>query len=267
MTELPQVHEFKGVGMAKVKRGKRAGGATRTTRGRKLTRARNGSSAGVTPSPQAKASAETGVPSQPKQLAKAIDTTRDFTGHLPWISENEVVAVGRYYSVNTWKILTYAEAQALRAAGLKVFTVYQDLQNRPSSFSAPFGKRAARNASEYAKNVIKQPVPSTLFFAVDYDASAADLSLRVVPFFEAISIYFRQNQVPYDVGVYGNGLVCGTLLDQGLVRHTWLSMSTGHRGSKAFAKSGRWSIKQLKEFDHPLSHDTCVVVANDFGGF
>jgi hypothetical protein len=72
------------------------------------------------------------------------------------------------------------------------------------------------------------PKQSCIYFAVDVDASIAQLNKLVLPYFQSISAY---NNAEYHgawmIGVYGSGAVCHSIHDAGLASKTWLSCSMG----------------------------------------
>ena len=97
-----------------------------------------------------------------------------------------------------------------------------------------------------ARKEIEQPAGSAVYFAVDFDASAAEIRTAIIPYFRGVARAFAEdNGLPvYRVGVYGSGAVCAAVLDAGLAELAWLSCSTGWSGSRAFLASGRWTLKQ-----------------------
>jgi hypothetical protein len=202
----------------------------------------------------------------------ALDASRTLTKVIPCLTENGIVAVGRYYTkVRTnKKILTADEAKQLSKAGIKIWPVYQNIHRKADQFSTSIGKREAEDALDYATNVIGQPAGSAIYFSADFDASAAEIKSAIRPHFQAIVAAFAATGNPYRIGVYSSGLVCKTLLDEGLVKLTWLSQSTGFRGSKDYKKSRRWNLLQF------LPKDFCKINVDpneinedhgDFGAF
>jgi len=92
--------------------------------------------------------------------------------------------------------------------------------------------------------VINQPTGSCIYFSADFDASQNTFNSAIRPHFEAISAAFAAAGNPYRIGVYASGAVCHSLLDAGLVQLTWLSQSSGFRGTPEFKASRRWNILQ-----------------------
>jgi hypothetical protein len=174
----------------------------------------------------------------------AIDTWQDTSNQIDCLKAAGIKVVGRYYSQSEWKRLKPEEAQRLSAAGIEIFVVYQDSNNKYSKFTKEKRREAATRALNYATNTIKQPAGSAIYFAVDYDASPSEVDGKICKYFEGVNELFSAHSVQYKIGVYGNGAACKALLDSALVQFTWLSMSTGHFGHADFYASKRWSLCQ-----------------------
>jgi len=206
---------------------------------------------------------------------KALDTSQNSRQQVPCLKNNGIVAIGRYYTRNrnNRKILTPDEARTLSAAGIKIWPVYQNRHRLRADFSAAKGKQEADDALDYAMNVIGQPAGSAIYFAADFDVTRRELDSAVRPHFKAIKAAFAAAGNPYRIGVYGSGLVCKSLLGDGLVELTWLSQSSGFNGSRDFKRSGRWNILQALGvkgfcgFDDEIDPDEINHANGDFGGF
>jgi hypothetical protein len=207
----------------------------------------------------------------------ALDTsqsTRDADGIVDCLKRNGINAVGRYYTRNRslGKLLTAAEALALSTAGIKIWAVYQIRQNQVSDFSRPKGQAAAKDAVDYALNVISQPKGTGIYFSVDYDA-ADDFASAIRPYFEGVKDALAAAGSPYRIGVYGSGAICKGLLDAGLVELTWLSQSKAFAGTAEFKASNRWNINQrlgvkaFCDFDDEIDPNDINPHIADFGGF
>lgn len=178
-----------------------------------------------------------------------IDTNRRTTAKLECLKSKGVSAIIRYYARSTKqpeKRVTRTEAEAIVGAGLKLGIVQQSGGAGPGSFSHDAGLKDAAYARDYGAKVIGQPGGSAIYFAVDYDASQGEVNKRIVPYFEGVVEAFSAptGMPSYDVGAYGSGLVCRTLLDLGLAKYTWLSQSSGFTGTAEFKKSKRWTLLQ-----------------------
>src|SRR5579863_65631 len=107
-----------------------------------------------------------------------ISTSTHTGADAPCLASNGIIFVFRYYSATTsipTKRLTLAEAQALVGAGIQIGVVYEDGPTSVSYFTNGRGVQDGGRAWQYAHQ-IWQPAGSAIYFAVDYDASAADLA-------------------------------------------------------------------------------------------
>lgn len=196
-----------------------------------------------------------------------IDTNTNCSNAIDTLRQHNVTAVGRYYRIKhpSWR-LTKDEAQKLSAAGIKIFTVYEDT-GTGLALTKEQGQTDAQNALNQA-TAVGQPTDSAIYFAVEglpHGYTSADLP-GIRDYFSGVKSVIGQK---YKLGVYSDGVVCKTLLDEGICQYTWLSASTSFEGSKAFYKSGRWSIFQQVPTDldwNGLSVDTNETKA-DFGAF
>jgi hypothetical protein len=195
----------------------------------------------------------------------AVDASTNVTTYLPTLAASGVKAIGRYYSINTSKVLTQMEAEAITNAGLSIFVVYED-GNDPTKFNGNLGTFQAQQALICARDV-GQPQGSAIYFAVDFDCTPAQFQQQITPYFNAISAVFAAQGFPYKIGVYGSGLVCQGLLAAGLCSYTWLTNSTGFQGYKQFYASKRWNLAQhLPKLYGKLQADPNETAA-DFGVF
>jgi hypothetical protein len=177
-----------------------------------------------------------------------IDTVTRTDDHLPALRQAGVVGVIRYYCKATrisGKRLTRQEAEKIVAAGLSIAVVHQGKGDDAASFSRAAGERDGAFACDYATRVIGQLEGSAIYFGVDYDAPESDIRDRIIPYFRGVQSAFQAQGGKFRIGVYGSGAVCQAMLDNHLASFAWLSQSSGHRGSKAFLQTGRWTLHQL----------------------
>jgi hypothetical protein len=90
-----------------------------------------------------------------------------------------------------------------------------------------------------------QPPGSAIYFAVDYDASHADIDGPVNAYFGGVRAALN-GAAGYRVGVYGSGLSCGAMVDRGLATASWLSQSRGFCGTLDYAQAMRYDLIQLQ---------------------
>lgn len=181
-------------------------------------------------------------------MARALDTATDASRAAGCLARRGYDTVIRYYSRSAWKRLTQEEAVALVRAGLRLAVVYQNRQNRAADFTARTGSAAGQHAADYAANVIYQPAGSAIYFAVDFDASKAEVDRSVAPYFEAVRASLAAVEAaggpPYRLGVYGSGRTCRMLLDSGAAEFAWLAQPTGWAEYGRFRDSGDWHLLQ-----------------------
>lgn len=181
-----------------------------------------------------------------------IDTPQNTSKKIPELLTHDVGVVVRYYNFsNSSKLpekrLELAEAQQLSASNIKIAVVFQQKQDSASAFSETTGMSAGRRAYRYAKDEIGQPQGSGIYFAVDYDADENEIKTNIIPYFNGIKRAFHEEgetNPEFKIGAYGSGLVCTSLQHAGLIDYTWLSMSTGFRGTKQALKNKTYHLAQ-----------------------
>src|SRR5258707_1814605 len=104
------------------------------------------------------------------------------------LKANNVAFVCRYYDASggtSAKCLDAAEAQTLLAIGFEIFVVYETAPTAVGYFSRAQG-RTDGDAARAAAQGAGQPAQCPIFFAVDYDASDADLSGPITEYFNGV---------------------------------------------------------------------------------
>ena len=176
-----------------------------------------------------------------------VDTNRktnSVKGHLfrQFLKNSGVHTVIRYYaSSQRGKTISRSEAKVLSNDGFNILPVYQDNARRLSDFGGANGEKAAENAERFA-NEIGQPIGTTILFAVDTDFSQSQINEAIVPFFKAIQTKIGNR---FRIGAYGSGAVLQSLLNDGLITVSWISMSRLFTGTKEFFFNGDWTLRQV----------------------
>jgi hypothetical protein len=177
-------------------------------------------------------------------MPKGFDTTENCGAKAGQIRAAGYDFVARYLSRSTWKTIKLAEKQALSAAGLATVLVYEDGPTSSDYFSGARGQVDATRAAQQAAT-LGAPDNTTIYFAVDYDASDADLSGVITDYFQAansaLSSFAGSGNPRYHVGVYGSGATCVAMTGAGLATQGWLAQATRWRGHGAFTN---WAISQ-----------------------
>lgn len=180
-------------------------------------------------------------------MKRGISTNRDLTTYAAALKTAGIDFVMRYYSRTTTqpqKRLTRIEADALSAAGLEIGVVYEDGPTHAAYFSTDRGHLDAVNACRAGLS-LQQPSGSAIYFAVDFDATQADIGGAVLNYMCGVDRGMRDSgngDSPYLIGVYGSGAVCRFLKTHcPFVRFAWLAESKGWLGSGTYAD---WDINQ-----------------------
>jgi hypothetical protein len=181
-------------------------------------------------------------------VRKGLDTTADLTRHALALKAQGVDFVLRYYSNNPSKNLSPDEARALARAGLQIGVVWETSGTHPGFFTRDQGLADGAAAFRMARELIGQPYGSAIYFAVDYNPTQAELDGPISNYFTGVhaALYVGAGGQPsYQVGVYGSGLCCATLVERGIASLSWLSQSTAFTGSKDYAQQGRYNLIQM----------------------
>lgn len=143
------------------------------------------------------------------------------------------------YLGNSWKSFDAKEAAIIKAAGLKLVSVFQKSANHSGYHTKTQGISDAKEAYQYAKNV-GQPVGSAIYFAVDFDAQSKDMPC-IIDYFTAV----KENLKEYKVGVYGSYAVVNAL--KGKVDYYWQTYA--------------WSKGKIADFIHMHQFQNDIKVA------
>lgn len=124
--------------------------------------------------------------------------------------------------------LSRAEAARCFHAGLWALAIYQNTSDKPSYFT-PDNARADAQAALAAAAHHGQPKDTTIYFSVDCNPGMGDLHPILDYFLIVKEVLWRAG---YYVGVYGSGLTCKALSEEGIVHRTWLANARGWMGYK-----------------------------------
>jgi glycoside hydrolase-like protein len=140
------------------------------------------------------------------------------------------------------KTLRRGERDVIVMNGLKMGVVFQHRNNKFASFTASRGRQdAERSLALAAEN--SQPSGSAIYFGVDGPWNAPSELASIMAYFE--EVHARLAVSGYRVGVYGSGLVCNTLVNNGLAELCWLAAPTSWPDFSAYYQTKRWRLVQL----------------------
>jgi hypothetical protein len=182
-----------------------------------------------------------------------IDVAQDVTAQLSALKAAGVRTLIRYLTTSTSsaKLVRPSEASAIAAAGMRlglVFEVGGGVDNfEHNDIDATTGTQHGSFAKAYAPT-LGAPHGAIIWFAIDTDVTAAQITSLVVPYFTSAKSALGGT---YRIGAYACGAACQTLLDAGIIDAAWLPGAMGWNGSQAFAETNRWTLKQ--GLPHPLA--------------
>lgn len=175
--------------------------------------------------------------------------------------------VVRYYTTaaNSAKLLKLDEAKALCQAGLQLVVVFQDFNNDATRFTAAIGTQQAKRALTLAA-AIGQPAGSAIYFACDFDPTAAEIQGPVMEYFHAVHDVMQAS--PFVTGVYGSGATCRKVREAGFATLTWLAQSTGFAEYRSFMPQANLVQAAVRDLiPNQLNIDDDIAQTAEFGAF
>jgi Domain of unknown function (DUF1906) len=202
----------------------------------------------------------------------AVDSSAPVTqSFLDQIKAIGIRTIIRYYDHEDetlpGKTLRRGERDVIVMNGLRMGVVFQHRNNKFASFTALRGRQdAERSLTLAAEN--SQPRGSAIYFGVDGPWRTSYELAAIMAYFREVNA--RMAGSGYRVGVYGSGLVCNTLLANGLAELCWLAAPISWPDFSAWYQTKRWKLVQLpttqcggRSVDFNLANDT----AAEFGQF
>ncbi|MGW5423990.1 glycoside hydrolase domain-containing protein [Streptomyces sp. NPDC003943] len=189
----------------------------------------------------------------PDRKATASDTRYEITAsRAKWLYDNNYRFVGRYIfdppGSTLDKEIKPGELDTIFRAGLRVFPIYQDNARKLSDFSYTTGYQHGLNAHKCAEGYGFNR-GTTIYFAVDYDATSEEIASAIVPYFQGVQAALASQGKKYTHGVYGSRNVCSTVSNKTFARFSFVSgMSWGFSGNLGFPIPRNWAFNQIKEF-------------------
>ncbi|WP_248928501.1 DUF1906 domain-containing protein [Paenibacillus hamazuiensis] len=161
-------------------------------------------------------------------MAKGFDCSTPLTGQTAAaFAADGYEFVCRYLVPSGYKRLTREEAELITAAGLQIVSVFETTADRALGGRSA-GLADGATALQVAQ-AIGQPEGSCIYFAVDFDATGAQMS-TVIEYIRAASEATPQ----YTTGVYGSYAVVEAVLAAGACSHFWQTYAWS-KGQKSAA--------------------------------
>src|SRR5438045_5877501 len=130
------------------------------------------------------------IVAQPRSVGswQGIDLPTDASDALNESKGSQVDFVARYYRSPTsrWPTLSAGEVRRLSSLWLKIVAVWESHSHQPAYFSYASGYDDAASAYRQAK-AVEQPAGSAIYFAVDYNAPASDISGPITQYFRGVA--------------------------------------------------------------------------------
>ena len=178
---------------------------------------------------------------------KGFDASEDCSHILSKAKAAGINFIIRYYSHSPSKNLSPSEARLISSNGMSIVTVWETAGDHYGFFSLSQGHADGAAASVMGQKV-GQPIDSTIYFAVDFDASVQQVTQNITEYFKGVRNGLAgavSGRPTYSIGVYGSGRVCSMLLQSGLVDQTWFA-NAWLASSNNFSA---WNIKQSPKGD------------------
>ncbi|MDE6926011.1 MAG: DUF1906 domain-containing protein, partial [Acetatifactor sp.] len=188
----------------------------------------------------------------PDRACTACDTRFEITSsRAAELKSKGYNTVGRYLTGTDFKVLRDDEPRRILQNGLNFFPIFQESSTSASYFTDKRGKRDAKNAVKAARR-FGIPEGNVLYFAVDLDATSAQITKYVLPYFKALS---ESIDPLFLIGIYVTRNVCAQVCEAGYAVTCFVSdMSTGYSGNMGFKIPSNWNFDQYAE----ISMETTV---------
>ncbi|MEU6688233.1 glycoside hydrolase domain-containing protein [Streptomyces sp. NPDC046832] len=167
--------------------------------------------------------------------------------------------VGRYLneasSGGGSKMLEEGEIANIFSGGLRIFPIFQDNGRSLSEYYWGNGYTHAKKAHDQAVHFGFNR-GTIIYFAVDYDATDADMP-AILEYFRGVASGLGSKGKRYVHGVYGSRHVCAEVTKETYARYSFVSgMSWGFSGNLGYPLPANWSFNQIKEYQVTNGTDT-----------
>lgn len=181
-----------------------------------------------------------------------IDTTEDYSSQAARLRSLGVVGVMRYFNPLTngrdsSKSLLPSECARWADAGMPLGIIVEGYGGaNGTGIDGPSGARDAKRVLIWLKAMgLLTTSGRTIWFAIDTDATAEQINSNEVEYFNAIRTVFDQQTVfRPQIGVYGSGWTCLTMVGTKRADHGWLAGSSGWAKYAEYVASNGWTMLQ-----------------------
>ncbi|GAA1644355.1 glycoside hydrolase domain-containing protein [Actinoplanes couchii] len=158
--------------------------------------------------------------------------------------------IGRYLDEDDLtvidKMIRPGELATIFRNGLRVFPISQYYGREVGVFTYANGYSDARRAHTAAVGY-GFATGTVIYFAVDYDATDAEIGSHIIPYFQGVVAGLASSGKRYVHGVYGSRNVCARVTAQTYARWSFVSgMSYGFSGNMGFPLPDNWAFNQVQ---------------------
>jgi Domain of unknown function (DUF1906) len=165
------------------------------------------------------------------------------------------------------KTLTAIERDMIVTGGFTLAVVFQHHNDRFASFTPLRGRQDAERSLTLA-SAVSQAKGSAIYFGVDGAWQSQYEIANIMAYFGSVKAALADSG--YRVGVYGSGLVCDSLVANGLADLCWLGSPISWPGSQDYYRTRRWRLAQLPVTEcggRSVDFDMTNGVDADYGQF
>lgn len=172
----------------------------------------------------------------------ACDTSKKITHENAKILKNNGYQIVGRYLTGSNKGLTIDELDIIFKEGLKVFLIYQEDGTKKENFTHETGIQNACKAISAAKQ-LRIPTGSTIYFAIDFDATDIQVTKYILEYFKGILETFDGT---YKIGVYGARNICTRVSNAGYTTSSFVTdASSGYSGNAGYKLPTNWTFDQI----------------------
>ena len=176
------------------------------------------------------------------RTVSACDTSKKITASAAKILKNNGYKIVGRYLTGSDKGLTIEELETILNEGLQVFLIYQENGRKKENFTTEIGIQNACKAITAAKK-LRIPPNSTIYFAVDFDATDDQITKYIIPYFSGIYSVFDGY---FKIGVYGARNVCSRVTANGYAISSFVAdASSGYSGNAGYQLPKNWTYDQI----------------------
>ncbi|WP_067494945.1 glycoside hydrolase domain-containing protein [Actinoplanes sp. TFC3] len=186
--------------------------------------------------------------------ATALDTIMEVTSaRAAALKSAGYSLVGRYLTnvegTSLDKKIKPGELNTLFGNGLRLFPIFQTANDSAGFFSFSQGYADALTAHDAAVG-FGIDAGATIYFAVDFDATDANVDQGILPYFLGVAAGLRAKGSRYGHGNYGARNICSRLWREAFTLRSFVSgITSGWTGNMGYPLPDNWLLDQIATVD------------------